>query len=316
MKKLLLLIIVTITLGEVYAQNFNKSAEHLIELSKDKSKHVYVDFLKEFEYVQEIGLGESVATYETYKTGQKTDKSGNIRLKKHPFFQTVQYGKHRDLDIIDDIRFTFDGKKYQEIKDMLTALFGTPDNVSYGHLGQSNYYVPHKYTITLSSNHSFLNISALDFSSNYSKYDDFSKVGMIYYESSPIYRFSDKTQLMHDFIYTYNDNSGYKGYALKIDLSGKDWLFMEKIEFLLDGGEVLSLDLTPDRDVSNFFGVVSCKEKSTEVISAEFMDKILNSETVKVKISGKTSYLTLTLRPVHKYQILTAKECFSKSLKQ
>ena len=104
----------------------------------------------------------------------------------------------------------------------------------------------------------------------------------------------------------FNKKENYKGYAIKNEFVGSDWLFIDKIDFLIDDDEVITFNVEPNRKVNKLF-TVSCTENSINTVSSEFIDKILNAKTVKVKICGKSNFIKFDLTPLHKYQIATAK---------
>lgn len=288
-----------------FAQNFNKEKDHLIAMSNDKSKHVFIDFLKEFGIDQEIGLGDNIAAYNEYKKKVKLDKEGNIKLKKNPFFTSMEYEKNK-YGIIESIRLNFKGDMYQPIKDKLISLFGKSESSNAG-----TFYIPHKYYILLRtySNMSYLRINAVDFMTNYTKYDEFEDAGMTYFDESPVCYLDNSARNYIDFAYVYGKKN-YKKFAIKNTYSGKDWLFINKIQFLLDDGKILNLDVEPERKVETFARINTCKEISLSIVSLEFINKILESKKVKVKISSDKGHFVFELSPLHKYQILTAKEYY------
>ena len=311
MKKLLLIILATTLGSNLFAQNFNKEKDHLTALSKEKENHVYVDFLNKLDFSQEIGIGEPAVNYIAYKETKKLDKHGNIILKKHPYFSSFRYNVSNG--IVGSITLNINPQKVEYVNELLTSLYGAADQISYGHLGQSIFFVPNKYYMRFkthdnynSSANSFLTIYSLDFMENYTKYDEFSKVGMVYYNFTPIKRVNDATYNSLYFIYTFNKKENYKGYAIKNEFVGSDWLFIDKIDFLIDDDEVITFNVEPNRKVNKLF-TVSCTENSINTISSEFIDKILNAKTVKVKICGKSNFIKFDLTPLHKYQIATAK---------
>lgn len=288
------------------SQNFNKEKEHLIAMSNDKSTHIFVEFLKEFGIDQEIGLGDNITAYNEYKKRVKLDKEGNIKLKKNPFFTSIEYEENK-YGIIKSIRLNFKANMFQPIKDKLISLCEEPQPQS----GAGTFYIPHKYHIILRtfSNMSYLRINAVDFMTNYAKYDEFADAGMVYFNESPAHFLDNSSKNYIDFGYAYGKKN-YKKFAIKNTYSGKDWVFIDKIQFLLDDGELLNLEVEPDRRVESFARINTCKEVSVSMVSPEFINKILNSKKVKVKISGDKGYFVFELSPIHKYQILTAKEYY------
>lgn len=308
MKKILLFSSLLFLLSNyALSQNFNKEKEHLIAMSNDKSTHIFVELLKEFGIDQEIGLGDNITAYNEYKKTVKLDKEGNIKLKKNPFFTSMEY-ENNEYGIIKSIRLNFKGNMLQPIKDKLISLCGEPEetyNIS------CVFYVPYKYYIVLLSDYdiSYLRINALDFLPNYAKYDEFGDAGMVYFNESPAHIFGDSSVDYMYFAYVYKKKD-YKKFAIKNTYSGKDWVFIDKIQFLLDDGELLNLEVEPDRRVESFARINTCKEVSVSMVSPEFINKILNSKKVKVKISGDKGYFVFELSPIHKYQILTAKEYY------
>ena len=144
--KQFLSIILVIFLGNcLYAQNLNKESDNLNALSKEKRNHIYVDFLDKLDFVQEIGLGESAINYKTYKDTQKLDKDGNIILKKHPYFSSVRYDVSNG--VVESIHLNIIPKKVDYINEFLTSLYGASDQMSYGFVGRSIFFVPNKYYI-------------------------------------------------------------------------------------------------------------------------------------------------------------------------
>lgn len=307
MKKILLFSSLLFLLSNyALSQNFNKEKEHLIAMSNDKSTHIFVELLKEFGIDQEIGLGDNITTYNEYKKTVKLDKEGNIKLKKNPFFTSMEY-ENNEYGIIESIRLNFKANMFQPIKDKLISLCGEPES----HINSGIFYIPHKYYIILRTftNMSYLRINAVDFMTNYAKYDEFADVGMVYFDESPAHSLGNSSMDYIDFGYAYKKKD-YKKFAIKNTYSGKDWVFIDKIQFLLDDGELLNLEVEPDRRVESFARINTCKEVSVSMVSPEFINKILNSKKVKVKISGDKGYFVFELSPIHKYQILTAKEYY------
>jgi hypothetical protein len=306
MKKYILLFLTTLlSVISALSQNLNKNPEHLKKLSLDNSNHIYANFLyDEFGYKQEIGLGSNIIAYNEYKNKYKTNKSDGIILKNQPYFKSVRYVGDSN-DILSTIRFEFDSKNYKSIKDKLTGLFGEPDADSYGHLGQLIYFIPNQFYIILST-YNFLEISAIDFLENKSKYDEFSKTGMTYFNYTPIRRIGSSVYIMQYFAYYYNKENNDKGFAIKTEYTGDEWLYMNKLEYLLEDGSVLKIEMEPKRKVDRFLNVVSCNENDISIVSDEFIAKLIASKTIKVKVSGKNNYIIFELTPLHKYQILTA----------
>ena len=305
-KNLLLSALLILFSNYAFAQNFNKEKDHLIAMSNDKSKHLFVEFLKEFGINQEIGLGDNITAYNEYKKKVKLDKEGSIKLKKNPFFTSMEYEENK-YGIIKSIRLNFKGNMFQPIKDKLISLCGEPESNS----NSGIFYIPHKYYILLRtfSDMSYLRINAVDFMTNYAKYDEFGDAGMVYFDESPAHFLGNSTMDYIDFAYVYKKKD-YKKFGIKNTYSGEDWLFIDKIQFLLDDGEILNLAVEPNRRVETFVRINTCKEVSVSMVSLEFINKILNSSKVKVKVNGDKGYFVFELSPIHKYQILTAKEYY------
>ena len=152
-------------------------------------------------------------------------------------------------------------------------------------------------------------LDAIDFMTNYAKYDEFGDAGMVYFDESPAHFLGNSTMDYIDFAYVYKKKD-YKKFGVKNTYSGEDWLFIDKIQFLLDDGEILNLAVEPNRRVETFVRINTCKEVSVSMVSLEFINKILNSSKVKVKVNGDKGYFVFELSPIHKYQILTAKEYY------
>lgn len=295
------------------AQNFNKEKEHLIALSNDKSKHIYVEFLKEFGFNQEIGLGDNVATYNEYKKECKLDKNGQVKLKKNPFFTTMEY-EENSYRIIKSIQLYFKSAMSNSIKEKLVCLCGQPtERNTYSMF----FYIPNKYYIMLftSSDISYLKISALDFMLNTSKYDEFAKVGMVYFDQTPTFNPNKSSSNHLYFVYAYDKKKNSKGFAIRNKYISDDWLFINEIQFrLADDDNILSIEVTPTRQITQAVFSTGCVESAIGVISPEFIDKILNSSKVKVKVSGDKGSFVFELSSLHKYQILTAKEYYNNDI--
>ena len=276
-------------------------------MSNDESKHIFVEFLKEFGINQEIGLGDNITAYNEYKKKVKLDKEGSIKLKKNPFFTSMEYEKNK-YGIIKSIRLNFKGNMFQPIKNKLISLCGEPIET---YRISCDFYIPYKYYIILLSDSdiSYLRINALDFMTNYAKYDEFADAGMVYFYESPAHNVGESSMDIMHFAYVYGKKD-YKKFGIKNTYSGEDWLFIDKIQFLLDDGEILNLAVEPNRRVETFVRINTCKEVSVSMVSFEFINKILNSSKVKVKVNGDKGYFVFELSPIHKYQILTAKEYY------
>lgn len=231
MKKILLFSSLLFLLSNyALSQNFNKEKEHLIAMSNDKSTHIFVEFLNEFGVDQEIGLGENITAYNEYKKTVKLDKEGNIKLKKNPFFTSMEY-ENNEYGIIKSIRLNFKGNMLQPIKDKLISLCGEPEET---YSISCVFYVPYKYYIVLLSDYdiSYLRINALDFIPNYAKYDEFGDAGMVYFDESPAHIFGDSSVDYMYFAYVYKKRIT-KSLLLKTPILGKIGYLLIKFNFCL-----------------------------------------------------------------------------------
>lgn len=309
----LFLFVVTPTI--VFPQSLDKEVQAIQELASNPESHIFIDFLTEkFDYTQEIGLGESESRYDEIKGKSQLDASGNIAIKKNPYFSGVKYGGTND--ILNYIRLAFPYDKFSAIRQILTDTFGAPDTESAGmQQPQSIYYVPGKYYITLSQNNRYLNIAALDFIPNETEYDETTQTAITYVPQTPVRRPDPIQYIKQNFAYSYNTDNGSNGFAIKTYYCGKGWFNMEKIIFQLDNGEEITIDAHPEKNTEQLITSTNFIENDITAVSAETLGKLLNASTVKVTVTGENGKtLSFDLTPLHKYQMTVAKYYFDNQL--
>ncbi|MEZ9910648.1 hypothetical protein AB4371_19655 [Vibrio sp. 10N.261.51.A3] len=79
-------------------------------------------------------------------------------------------------------------------------------------------------------------------------------------------------------------------WVLKTEYAGKDWIFVDRLSFNIDG-EVYQFDSTHDQREVLGAGKVRVWERNLFITSPEFMTKLANASDVTTRVSGSNYYV-------------------------
>lgn len=287
--------------SKCYAQCYDK--ENFVNRSLNDSLY-YFDFFNELGIIQEFPFGflEYDKKFSEYKKSQKNKV-------KSPYFKgNISYGSKSVLYRVD-----LTCKDIDKLKDVLSEKFGEPRIVKYTRISDydawwANEYVfdvPDTFYISLKDNGMF-SVYCLDYMKNTDIYDEFTQQGMSFFDFNNMYNIKGDDKIYLKPAYFYNKKNKENGTAFIIEYRGDDWMFLNRIDFLLDNGELLTFSLSPNNNVETFISSV-CVEKDVLTIPSSDWDKIISSNITKVKFTGEKFNIDFLLNPVHKYAMKVAK---------
>jgi hypothetical protein len=300
MKKVFLLSIFLFFALVVNSQNFDKEAV----LNYVKNGNVYnCEILQDMGIVQQFPFG-TLATDEQlikYKEG-KPRKIKNKLLKGE-----IKYYVN---DVVYSIAIHCND--YQKVKKFLDAKIGKSRTVKYVRFepyvswaDEYVYDIQDQYYISIRDNGLF-SIYALDFMTNTNKYDEFSQVGVSYFDFNNMFNLQGDDKIYFKPAYTYKKKEGYNQLIFKIDYFGKDWMFLNKVDFLLDDNTLISYNIEPHRKVEDKFMGGVCAERSNLFVEERDWNRILNSKSTKIRFYGEEFNATFDLNPIQVYAMKVA----------
>lgn len=283
----------------INSQNYNK--EDILAYAKEGN--VYnCEILDNMDIEQLFPFG-TLATNEQFV---KHKEGKPQKIKNKIIKGEVKYYSDNVVYLI-----TIKGKDYQKIKDFLDKNIGKCRTAKYirfepyiSWAEEYIYDIQDKYYISIRDNGEF-SVYALDFMTNKNKYDEFSKVGVSYFDFNNMFNLQGDDKIYLKPAYAYKKGEG-NNLIFKIDYSGKDWMFLNKVDFLLDDNTLLSYDLDPHRKIEDKFMGGICTEKSNLFIREDDWDKILNSKLTKVRFYGEEFNVTFELNPIQIYAMKVA----------
>lgn len=295
MKKILLIPLLLLVCIITYAQNYNK--EQIAEFAK---KQTYkLDLLSNFGIEQKLPFGLSSESDEYIE--YINDKPEKIKKNKW-FTDKVSYSAHKFV-----YKLALKSKNFEEVKKILISQLGEPRIVRYVRYEPSiewaNEYVfdiLDKYYISIRDNGEF-NIYALDFMENRSKYDEFSKVGISYFDFNNMFNLSGDSKIYFTPAYVYNKTKIVDYNVFKIEYRGDEWMFLNKIEFLLDDGSLMKFELSPDRTIEKLIVSSDCVERDNLMLSDADWSRLIKSSKTKIKFTGKNFNTVFLMNPIQVY---------------
>lgn len=229
------------------------------------------------------------------KMGEISTKPNTIELQ-NDFFKSIKYQTNLQQEISRiDLSFAKDKvllKNKTEIVDILKKNFGEP------YASFSNTYMFRKDLEKAIANIDYVggtkysSISFFKYEPQISeKIDEFTNDKYISIESSGY----DEVFIKYDTYYRIGfkglESKDFKGIFMIINTKNEDWKFIENLIFLNDG-QTFEIPMSSKREVTKD-GKTS--ERLAVEIPSELIMKIINSNSSKLRISGKTNDdLTLT----------------------
>lgn len=292
MKKILFLAFFTIfSYSVANAQNYNK-----VGIMAYSVNHTYT-----------CDLLDSLGVKQTFPFGAlETNKKEKIKKNKW-FSGEVSY-------LTDYVIYAvkLKSKDFNKLKQYVTTLLGEPRIVKYIRMSPTIdwaneyvYDVPDKYYISIRDNGEF-SIYALDFMRNEGGIDEFDKSGISYFDLENRFNLKGDDQIHLKPTYYWSKKFNNDAFKFQIEYQGKDWMFLNEIEFLLDNDEVLSYKLSPKRKTGELITSYVCLENDFITIPDDDWDKIIQSKKTKVRFTGENSSAVFVLNPIHIYAMKVA----------
>ena len=307
-KYILLIFFTTFTFSIAYAQNYDKMGVMAYALN-----HKYTcDLLDSLGIKQTLpfGTAESMDEYLAYKKGKPE------KIKKNKWFSgEVSY-------LVDYVVYAIKlkSKDFNELKQYLSTRLGEPRVVKYVRMSPTIdwaneyvYDVPDKYYISIRDNGEF-SIYALDFMENELELNEFDQNGISYFNFENRFNLVGDDQIYLKPTYFWNKKNNYDALTFKIEYQGSKWMFLNKIDFLLDNNELLSYNLSPKRKIVELIIRHACIEKDMVTIPNEDWNKIIKSKKTKVRFTGENSSRVFVLNPIHIYAMKVASYDYEEKL--
>lgn len=292
-----------------YAQCYDK--ENFVNRSLNDSLYCF-DFFNELYVVQKFPFG----ALEYGKEFVQYKKSKNKKVKSPYFKGDISYYANTVVN-----RITLTCKDVDKLKDVLVEKFGEPRVVKYVRMSSydawwANEYVfdiPDRFYISLKDNNQF-SVYCLDYMKNTDKYDEFTQAGMSYFDFDNMYNLRGDDKIYLKPAYIYNKRKKEVGEAFIVEYYGENWMFLSRIDFLLENGDLLTYPLSPNNNVENLVVSSYCTEKDVVIIPPSDWEKIISSNVVKVKFTGEKFNIDFKINPVQKYAMKVAQYYYKNNL--